>query len=84
MLDPDNAFQLQIANIVSWVAADAFAYSANRIFVFESKNPHILLEVTAFVSARIATLLMDMFCMFTMVTCLEINDKIAKLVVRSL
>lgn len=41
MLDPDNAFQLQITNIVSWVVADTFAYSANRIFVFESINSHI-------------------------------------------
>lgn len=81
-LNPDNAFQLQIANIISWIAAVAFAYFTNRKFVFESKNPDMLKEASAFVGARVTTLLMDMFCMFIMVTCLEISDKIAKLVVQ--
>ena len=52
------------------------------LFVFESKNPDMLKEASAFVGARVATLLMDMLCMFIMVTCMGLNDKIAKLVVQ--
>ncbi len=82
VLNPNNAIELQIANIFSWICAVAFAYVANRIFVFESKNPKRLKELTSFVGARLLTLGMDMFIMFLMVTLLHINDKIAKLVVQ--
>lgn len=82
VLNPNNAIELQIANIFSWVCAVAFAYVTNRIFVFESKNPKRLKELTSFVGARLLTLGMDMFIMFLMVTLLHINDKIAKLVVQ--
>ena len=81
-LNPENAIQLQVANIISWVAAVTFAYFTNRKFVFESKPPDMLKEASAFVGARVATLLMDMLCMFIMVTCMGLSDKIAKLVVQ--
>ena len=81
-LNPENAIQLQVANIISWIAAVTFAYFTNRKFVFESKDPDILKEASAFVWARVATLLMDMLCMFIMVTCMGLSDKIAKLVVQ--
>ena len=35
-LDAENAIQLQIANILSWIAGVAFAYVTNRKFVFKS------------------------------------------------
>ncbi|RGD64659.1 GtrA family protein [Lachnospiraceae bacterium OF09-6] len=81
-LDPQNAIELQIANVISWIVAVTFAYITNRKFVFESKNPDMLKEASAFVGARIVTLLMDMFCMFIMVTCMGLSDKIAKLMVQ--
>ena len=71
--------QLQIANIISWVLSVAFAYVTNRRFVFESKNPNKLEEIIKFVSARLLTLLLDMFIMFVCVTILKFNDKISKL-----
>ena len=33
LLNPENAIQLQIANILSWIAGVAFAYITNRKFV---------------------------------------------------
>lgn len=81
-LDPQNAIELQIANVISWIVAVTFAYITNRKFVFESKNPDMLKEASAFAGARIVTLLMDMFCMFIMVTCMGLSDKIAKLMVQ--
>ncbi len=79
-LDPNNAVQLQIANIFSWVLAVAFAYVTNRIFVFKSKEQNIVKECSAFVGSRIMTLLMDMFVMFLLVTVLHFNDKISKII----
>ena len=82
ILNPNNAIELQLANISSWVAAVIFAYFANRIFVFRSKDKNMLKEGFKFCSSRIFTLLVDMLIMFLMVTILHFNDKIAKIVVQ--
>ena len=82
VLDPNNGVQLQIANIVSWIAAVTFAYFANRKYVFRSENKNILQEAAAFFAARIGTLLMDMGIMFVFVTLLGFDDRIMKLVVQ--
>ena len=78
-LNLQNAVQLQIAIIISWVLSVAFAYVTNRRFVFESKNPNKLEEIIKFVSARLLTLLLDMFIMFVCVTIFKFNDNIIKL-----
>ncbi len=79
-LNPENVVQLQIANIISWVAGVAFAYVTNRKFVFESKEENKLKEAGKFVTSRITTLLMDMAIMFIGVTLCKFNDKIIKLI----
>lgn len=80
ILNPDNAFQLQLANIISWIGAVAFAYVTNRKFVFKSKSKNIKKEAVSFISSRLLTLLMDMGVMFLTVTVIHMNDKIAKLI----
>lgn len=79
-LDGNDAFELQVANVISWVGSVAFSYVANRIFVFESKNPKIIKEVVSFVSSRVLTLLMDMGTMFVLSTLLHINYNFSKIV----
>lgn len=81
-LDPKVALELQIANIISWICSVAFAYITNRIFVFKSKSNKLLKEISSFVSSRIVTLLLDMGMMFLMVTLLNMNDKISKIIVQ--
>lgn len=78
-LDPNNDIQLQIANIISWIFAVAFAYVTNRVYVFKSKSKEYFKEISSFVGARILSLLMDMFTMFIIVSVLHFNDKIGKL-----
>lgn len=78
-LDPNNDIQLQIANIISWVFAVAFAYVTNRVYVFKSKSKEYFKEISSFVGARILSLVMDMFTMFIIVSVLHFNDKIGKL-----
>lgn len=79
-LDGNNAVQLQIANVLSWIGSVIFAYFANRIFVFESKEKNILREFFAFVSSRVLTLLLDMGAMFVLSTLLQINYNISKII----
>ncbi len=79
-LNPDNAVQLQIANILSWIAGVTFAYFTNRKFVFESQEKNKVKEASKFVLARVTTLVMDMVIMWLGVTVLHFNDKITKLV----
>ena len=80
ILNPENAFELQIANIISWIAGVIFAYVTNRKFVFESKENNRFKEASKFVTSRIITLLIDMLIMFLAVTTLHFNDKIIKLI----
>lgn len=80
ILNPNNALELQIANIISWICAVTFAYFANRIYVFKSTNKNITKEAFNFVSSRILTLLLDMLSMFIIVSIFHINDKIGKII----
>ena len=79
-LDGNDAIELQIANVISWVGAVAFSYVTNRIYVFESKNPKILKEMLSFVASRLLTLFMDMGTMFVLSTLLHINYNFSKIV----
>lgn len=79
-LNPDNAIELQIANIISWIAGVLFAYFTNRKFVFESKETDKLKEAGKFFLARVVTLVIDMLIMWVGVTTLHLNDKIMKLI----
>lgn len=80
IINPDNAFMLQVANVISWIAGVLFAYFTNRKYVFDSKNENKLKEFSSFVGARITTLLLDMAIMGVGVSLLHGNDKIMKLI----
>ncbi len=80
ILDASVEIELQIANIISWVFAVAFAYVTNRIFVFKSKNKNIFSEVSKFVGSRVASLLMDMAIMFVIVSLMGLSDVIGKII----
>ena len=47
------------ANVISWVCAVTFAYFANRIIVFKSKDERMIREAVKFVSSRIGSLLIE-------------------------
>ena len=79
ILNPDNALDLQIANVISWIGAVIFAYFTNRKYVFESKNKGMS-EIIKFFLSRFGTLLIDMGIMYIFVTKLNFNDKIMKII----
>lgn len=74
VLDAKSAFQLQVAVIISWIAAVTFAYITNRIFVFKSKSKNIIKEIISFFGARVLTLAMEMVIMWFFVTLLKLNS----------
>lgn len=80
ILNPDDALQLQIANVISWIVSVLFAYFTNRSFVFKVKDSRVLSEFFKFVMSRVFTLLVDMAIMFIFVSLLHLDDKIIKLI----
>ncbi len=74
VLNPQNGFHLQVAIVISWIASVIFAYFANRVYVFRSKNENKLKEFISFVLGRLATLLIEMFIMWFFVTFLKLNS----------
>lgn len=74
VMDASDPIELQAAVIISWIVAVAFAYVANRIFVFHSKSKKYLKEISGFVAGRIATLVLEMFIMWFFVTLLKLDS----------
>lgn len=73
----------QLCNVLSWMAAVAFAYITNKLFVFESRSfsPTVLLrEIVLFAGARIFSLLCEMALMWLGVDLLHIHDFLMKLI----
>lgn len=82
ILNPNNAIELQIANIISWITCVTFAYITNRKYVFNSKNKNVFTEIIKFYTSRLTTLFLDMIIMYIFVTKLQFNDKIIKIIVQ--
>lgn len=80
ILNPEKEIELQIANIISWVFAVAFAYVTNRVFVFKSKNKNIISELSKFIGSRVASLIMDMLIMLVIVSIIGLSDVVGKVV----
>lgn len=80
ILDANSGWQLQTANILSWIVGFLFAYITNRLFVFRSKNKNLYNEFFKFLSSRLFTLFLDMTIMFIFVTMLKFDNRIIKLV----
>ena len=71
------------ANVVAWVAAVAFAYVTNRVWVFESRRRGflpILGEIAAFAGGRVTTLVLQEIIMAVFCTWLGFNEYIMKLI----
>ena len=72
-----------VSTVLSWALTVVFAYWTNRTFVFKSKNKDaksLRDEFVAFISARIATELLEVGLMFLMVDCAGLNEFISKFV----
>ena len=72
--------ELYLSNIIAWVVAVLFAFITNKMLVFESKNKKLLKEITSFYWFRIISLLFDMGIMYLMISVLNINELLSKVV----
>lgn len=80
---PDHAALILVVKIVAWCASVAFAFWANKKYVFQSPNwtLHTLRrELPSFVSARILSLLFDAAFVEITVHMCGMNDLIATLI----
>lgn len=71
----------QISNVLAWILSVTFAFITNKLYVFESKtNDKLLKETISFYSLRLFSLGIDILIMYIMVSILNINDMISKIV----
>lgn len=76
-----------IANLIANIISILFAYVTNKKFVFESKaitKKENFVEFVKFISARIATFVMDMILMVLLVDVLHWNNLLCKILVNIL
>lgn len=84
ILNPEEALELQCANIISWIVSVTFAYFTNKIYVFKTHEKPFVKEAISFYLSRLTTLLLDVSLMYLFVSILKYNDKIIKLMVQFL
>lgn len=71
-----------ISNVLAWFFSVLFAYITNRIWVFESRSPDILREMSLFFGGRIFSGAVDTGLMYLFIDVLTIGDLISKIVVQ--
>lgn len=71
----------QLANVLAWIGAVAFAYFANGAFVYNSTAKRGLKEAGAFVLSRVFSLVLESLLLALMVEVLHLDEFIAKIVV---
>ena len=71
-----------VSNGIAWFLSVLFAYVTNRIWVFESKSPNILKEMSLFFGGRIFSGIVDMFLMYAFIDLLMFDGSISKIVVQ--
>jgi len=71
-----------VSNAIAWFLSVLFAYITNRIWVFESKSPNILKEMSLFFGGRIFSGVVDMLLMYTFIDLLIFDSSISKIIVQ--
>lgn len=70
-----------ISNIIAWFLSVLFAYVTNRIWVFESRSPDILKEMTLFFSGRIFSGVLDTALLYLFIDILTLGNTFSKIAV---
>jgi putative flippase GtrA len=76
-----------VANLIAWVAAVAFAFITNKLWVFDSPSfdrDVVLYEAGTFTASRLASGAMDMGMMLVLVGMVGMSDVWAKVIVNVL
>lgn len=73
----------QVANVIAWFFAVAFAYITNKLYVFESKTTStklLLKEIVDFFSVRVLTLLLEMACLYVFIDLMGMSTMVGKII----
>lgn len=73
-----------IAQVVSWIAAVAFAFVTNKLFVFEDRDSSgagLLRQIAGFVGVRLASGAIETGLLFVAVELLHGDESISKVIV---
>ncbi len=76
------AIHYLISNIIAWCISALFAFVTNKLYVFNSRDYHIIVvlkEFIAFIMARLVTGLLDMIIMYISVDIFSLDDFVTKL-----
>lgn len=73
--------QYMASNFLAWFLSVLFAYITNRKYVFESVSKSIFTEMFKFFGSRITTGVLDMFFMWLLISVLNFNNMISKIIV---
>ena len=76
-----------IANIIAWILAFIFAFITNKLFVFEGKSWEAQIamkEFVGFLSARLATGILDTVLMWLFVSVISLDDTLSKIIINIL
>ena len=76
-----------IANIIAWILAFIFAFITNKLFVFESRSWETQIamkEFVGFLSARLATGILDTVLMWLFVSIISLDDTLSKIIINIL
>lgn len=74
----------KLATTIAWIISVIFAFITNKIYVFNSKNPNILLitkEFILFIFFRLLSYIVDIVLMIMLVDWMKIDDLVSKILV---
>lgn len=74
----------QVANVIAWIVVVIFAYTTNKIWVFESKTSsksELIKETLSFIIARLITLGMEFVLLYVLIEKLHILEIISKIII---
>lgn len=75
-------FSTTISNIIAWILSVLFAYTTNKLWVFESKTENkkdLIKEIASFFGARIFTLVVETIFLWAVIDKLGFNDILMKI-----
>lgn len=71
-----------VSNVLAWFFSVLFAYITNKTWVFESKSPEILKEMSLFFGGRIFSGVVDTALMYLFIDVLVLGNTFSKIVVQ--
>jgi len=71
-----------ISNVIAWFLSVLFAYITNRKWVFESRSPDILKEMSLFFGGRIFSGVVDTALMYLFIDVMVLDNAFSKIVVQ--